>query len=433
MTSESSISFEPVFDVVVVGGGIVGCAIAYHLALRRARVIVLEQANIAAQQSSRAWGFIRQQGRHSAEMPLAAKACRMWEHLEDELDADLEYIRSGILLTAETPEDEERLNTALKAARASGIKSDLIGSREISKLFPGERQEWVCGLFTPGDGHAEPVKASLAFAAAAKRLGVVFKENSPVMRLQRSASGNVSVVTADGVVRANQVVVAAGVGSAELMRGVGVSIPVQPVRASVAQTNPSNKRLSVPVWSPRVAFRPKRDGSFYVSNGYRGVDAEHDIGLHSFGHFGKFIPTFIANRGVIQLRFGREALHTLRHQLRSRRLSIPNEDPEINQKLVGRNLEEFYKVFPELRTLGTRRTWAGRIDATPDLIPIMSRCGFENLILVAGFNGHGFALAPAVGQVISGLILDGIAPLDLDAFRLSRFSEGRLDRQSGAM
>src|SRR4029450_9433772 len=263
MTSESSISFEPVFDVVVVGGGIVGCAIAYHLALRRARVIVLEQANIAAQQSSRAWGFIRQQGRHSAEMPLAAKACRMWEHLEDELDADLEYIRSGILLTAETPEDEERLNTALKAARASGIKSDLIGSREISKLFPGERQEWVCGLFTPGDGHAEPVKAALAFAAAAKRLGVVFQGSSPEMRLQRSASGNVSVVTADGVVRANQVVVAAGVGSAELMRGVGVSIPVQPVRASVAQTNPSNKRLSVPVWSPRVAFRPKRDGSFY--------------------------------------------------------------------------------------------------------------------------------------------------------------------------
>jgi glycine/D-amino acid oxidase-like deaminating enzyme len=136
---------------------------------------------------------------------------------------------------------------------------------------------------------------------------------------------------------------------------------------------------------------------------------------------------------VIQIRFGREALLTLRHQLRSRRLSIPNEDPEINQKLVGRNLEEFYKVFPELRTLGTRRTWAGRIDATPDLIPIMSPCGFENLILVAGFNGHGFALAPAVGQVISSLILDGIAPLDLDAFRLSRFSEGRLDRQSGAM
>lgn len=63
----------------------------------------------------------------------------------------------------------------------------------------------------------------------------------------------------------------------------------------------------------------------------------------------------------------------------------------------------------------------------------MSPCGFKNLTLVAGFNGHGFALAPAVGQVISGLILDGIAPLDLDAFRLSRFSEGRLDRQSGAM
>jgi glycine/D-amino acid oxidase-like deaminating enzyme len=433
MNSGSPRSSESNFDVVVIGGGIVGCAIAYHLALRRARVIVIEQAGIAAQQSSRAWGFIRQQGRHSAEMPLAARACEMWVNLEEELDADLEYVRSGILLAAEGPADETRLKAAMEAAHASGIRSDLVDAREISKLLPNAHHDWTLGLFTPGDGHAEPVKACVAFAVAAKRLGVVFKEHTLVRRLQRSASGVVSVVTADGVFQAKEIVVAAGVGSAELMRTVGISIPVQPVRASVAQTNRSNVKLTVPVWSPGVAFRPKRDGSFYVSNGYRGIDAEYDIGLHSFKHLGRFIPTFLANRAVMQISLGRESFHTIRHQLLSGSLSIPNDDPEINQKLVAQNLRAFFRVFPELEGLGAQRTWAGRIDATPDLVPIMSRCGLGNVLLVAGFNGHGFALAPAVGEIISELVLDGRSSLDINAFRLSRFSEGPLDRQSGAM
>lgn len=428
-----SLSSERIYDVAIVGGGIIGCAIAYNLALRHARVIVLEQARIAAQQSSRAWGFIRQQGRHTSEIPLAARACEIWQTLEQELDADLEYRRSGILLAAENEQDEVRLRAGLQAARESGIQSELIDADEISRLLPGARHNWRSGLLTRGDGHAEPAKACVAFAEAARRLGVTLMEGVRVNALRRVGTNGLSIRTEIGDLSARHVVVAAGVGSAELMAQAGISIPVQPVRASVAQTMPSELKLALPVWSPSVAFRPKQDRSFYVSNGYRGVDAEYDLGLHSFRHFTKFLPVFLANRGVINVSLGRETLRNLRHQLRHHHLSIPNEEPLVNGRLTSRNLHEFFKLFPQLRDGGIKRTWAGRIDATPDLIPIISRCELEDLYLVTGFNGHGFALAPAVGQAVCELILDGRSLLGIEAFRLSRFGEGFLDRQFNAM
>jgi glycine/D-amino acid oxidase-like deaminating enzyme len=108
-------------------------------------------------------------------------------------------------------------------------------------------------------------------------------------------------------------------------------------------------------------------------------------------------------------------------------LTIPTNEPLVNTKLVRE------RVFPELRNIGVQRTWAGRIDATPDLIPIIDRAKCDNFYLAAGFNGHGFALAPAVGKLMSELIIEGRASLDISCFRLSRFSEGSLDRQKGAM
>jgi len=121
----------------------------------------------------------------------------------------------------------------------------------------------------------------------------------------------------------------------------------------------------------------------------------------------------------------------LRHQLTTGSPAIPTNDPVVNTKLARQNPEQFYQVFPRLRNLGLQPTWAGRIDATPDLIPIIDQVKYKNFYLGAGFNGHGFALAPIVGRLMSELAIDGRASLDLNSFRLSRFSEGNLDRQKG--
>jgi glycine/D-amino acid oxidase-like deaminating enzyme len=396
-------------------------------------VCVIERLSLSAQQSSRAWGFIRQQGRHSAEIPLAAEASRLWASLEQELQADVEFVRSGILVTAETEDDEERLSDAHEIARANGVKSELVGPSEIGKLVPSAMRKWSFGLYTPEDGHAEPIKTTLAFADAAKRLGVCIHEGVSALGTEISNGKVIGVSTDRGAYRAQVVVCATGVGSCELLRGMNISAPIQSVRAPVAHTHSVGVTSLVPVWSPHVSFRPKRDGSFYVANGYRGIDAEYDVGFHSFTDFFSFLPTFMANWRVINLRFGYEAINVLRHQLTTGSLTIPTNDPVVNTKLVRENLEQFYQVFPEFRNLGLQRTWAGRIDATPDLIPIIDQIKYDNFYLVAGFNGHGFALAPVVGKLISELVIDGRTFLDLNSFRLSRFSEGKLDRQKRSM
>jgi glycine/D-amino acid oxidase-like deaminating enzyme len=182
-----------------------------------------------------------------------------------------------------------------------------------------------------------------------------------------------------------------------------------------------------------VAFRPKRDGRFYVGNGYREIDAEYDIALHSIRDATAFLPTFIENREAIRLRFGRESLRILAHQVMERHGRVPDDEPPVNERLVRRNLELFYEIFPAYRALGIQRSWAGRIDATPDLIPVLGSAGPEGLFIAAGFNGHGFALSPIVGRLLAELVVDGRPSLDISGFRLARFKDGSLRREKGAL
>lgn len=206
------------------------------------------------------------------------------------------------------------------------------------------------------------------------------------------------------------------------MRRLGLNIPIQPVRAPVSQTGPTSYSGTTPVWSPHVAFRPKRDGSFYIGNGYREIDAEYDLGFHTYRDLKAFWPTFVRNWRMVRPRFGREALHILAGQIRGRHVDLPDAEPKLSRRIVTRNLANFRAALPTLQAIEEQRSWAGRIDATPDLIPILDRVGPDGLFLVAGFNGHGFALSPVIGLLIAEWILHGRTHLDLGAFSLSRFA-----------
>jgi glycine/D-amino acid oxidase-like deaminating enzyme len=422
-------------DVVIVGAGIVGCATAYHLARRGASVIVLERGEIAAEQSSRAWGFVRQQGRHPAEVPIAAAALALWPDLERELEADVEFVRGGILVPAESEADEARLVAASRVAREHGVDSRMVSAAEIAKLVPGAALGWRAGLHTPGDGHAEPAKATRAVAAAARRLGARFVERTPVTGFEVAGGRVTGVLASDAVHGAATFVCAAGIGTADLCRTLGVSLPIQVVRASVAETRPTTIGFTIAVWSPRVAFRPRRGGTFYVSNGYRGIDAEHDLTLESLRHLRHFLPTLRVNRDVVKPHLGAEFLADLTRRVRPAARFRPWAEPRIARTLVRHHERCFYEVFPHLAGLGLARSWAGRIDATPDLIPIVGTPpgAPANLLVVAGFNGHGFALAPVFGKLLAECVLDGAPSLDLHRFRPSRFAEGDARPEANAL
>jgi glycine/D-amino acid oxidase-like deaminating enzyme len=422
-------------DVVIVGAGIVGCATAYHLARRGASVHVIERGRVAGEQSSRAWGFLRQQGRHPAEVPLAAAALELWPNLERELGADLEFVRGGILVPAESDADEARLAAAERVAREHGLRSKMVTAAEIRTLVPGVALGWRSGLYTAEDGHAEPLKTTEAYAAAARRRGATIEERTTAVGLEAQGGHALGVLTADTVYRGNSVVCAAGVGTADLCRTIGVDLPISAVRASVAQTRVAAPITRTAVWAPRVAFRPKKDGSYYVSNGYRGVDAEHDLTLDSLRHLREFIPTFLVNRDVVKLRVGSEFLADLTHRFSRRGRFTSLREPKVSRTLVRYHEQCFYEVFPHLAGLGIARAWAGRIDATPDLIPILGTPpgAPRNFIVAAGLNGHGFALAPILGKLLAEQILDGKASLDLHRFRPSRFAEGDARPESNAL
>src|SRR2546426_123757 len=225
-------------DVVVVGAGIVGCATAYFLARRGARVVVLERGPAPGEQSRKNWGFVRQQGRDPLEMPLVMEANRLWRGLQRELGADIEWVQGGNLALAADDTRMARLGTWLPVAREFGLETRLLRARELDAVVPGLAGGWVGGMHTPGDGHADPEKTTDAFARAALAHGASLHLECAVQGVSTRAGAVSGVVTEHGEIRTPTVVCAAGAWSARLARTLGLDLPQRWVRGTVARGAP---------------------------------------------------------------------------------------------------------------------------------------------------------------------------------------------------
>jgi glycine/D-amino acid oxidase-like deaminating enzyme len=412
-------------DVIIIGGGIVGCATAYYLAKRGTSVVVLERGGIADEQSSRAWGFVRQQGRHDSEVPMAAEASRIWLELAGELQADLEYVRRGILVIAETREDNARIEDGARVAARHGLNTRLLTAAELRDMLPELQGPWRSAIYTEGDGHAEPRKVTEAFARAAQRRGAVFLSGTAALGIEVT-NGRVSgVVTRARTIRAGAVLCAAGIGTPAILGSLGISLPLQIIRTFVGETNETKAFTAMAGWGPYVSFRPTQRRTFSIGTGYRDTGTEYDITPSSFRHMKYFLPTYRENWRYVRPRLGREFLTDLTQTFRGKIAETPAPEPAVSQARIDFVERHFYQLFPHLSGLGLKRKWAGRIDMTPDLLPIMDRFDTPaGLYIGAGFSGHGFALGPVTGRLLSELIADGRPSLNLRPFRSSRFREG---------
>jgi len=387
-------------DVVVVGAGIVGCATAYFLARRGARVVVVERGPVPGEQSRKNWGFVRQQGRDPVEMPLVMEAHRLWRDLPRELGADIEWIQGGNLALAADDRRMARFEAWLPVAREFGLPTRLLRARDLGAVVPGLAGDWVGGMHTPGDGHADPEKTTDAFARAAEH----------------------------GEIRTPTVVCAAGAWSARLARTLGLDLPQRWVRGTVARTTPAPAVSACAVWAPGVAFRQRRDGSFTIA---AGGALDHDVTLDSLRQLRFFLPNFWKNKALFRFHVGRPLLASLAAALpgsAARRRPLVWDrglEPPPNPAKVRRSLAELQRLLPSLPPLGIARRWAGYIDAAPDLVPVLGEVPrLGGFVLATGFSGHGFAMGPVAGRLVSEVILDGKPSLDLSAFRFSRFAEG---------
>ncbi|HXG39717.1 MAG TPA: FAD-binding oxidoreductase [Candidatus Limnocylindrales bacterium] len=415
-------------DVVVIGGGIVGAATAWYLASRGVSVTLLEKGWIAGEQSGRNWGWVRQQNRDLDELRLMIEGIRIWERLESELGADIEWVQGGNLALARDPARIRFFEEWHAAAGRLGVDSRLLSPSEIREMLPGLAGDWLGAIYTPTDGHAEPALATRALARAARRRGATIVEGCAVDRIVLSGRRVVGVETERGRIRADHVVCAAGVWTARLLRSLGVELPVRIVRSTAASTEPVEPITEAGVgYHPVVSFRQRRDGTLYVA---AGGWSDYDITLESFRHLRYFVPNYLKNRRLIRIHVGRPLLADVARAVapwtadrqpwrRARVLSPPPSEEKVRTSVA-----EFRRMFPSI-PIRVRHAWAGYIDTTPDAIPVIDRLSAPaGLTVAAGFSGHGFAMGPIVGRVVAELIADGRPSLDLAAFRLGRFRDG---------
>ena len=416
----------PSFDVAIVGGGIAGCASAYYLAKRGLSVVLFEKGRIAGEQSGRNWGFVRQQGRDPVEIPMMMACIRMWQGLEAELQADIEWRQGGVLYLTEDEAGMAKYEAWLDQVKPYQLDSRALTSREAAELLPGMARSWAGGLLTPSDGQADPVKATTAFAHAAERLGAVIHNGSVVDGVETAGGKVTGLRTELGELRAKTVLLAAGVWSARLLRSLGIDLPQLRVRSTMLRTAAVPEKTALGVWSPQFGLRQRRDGSFNIGGGSL---VDHQIGIDSFRHLMAFRQAFRDSKIQTSLGLGRHFLDDLRvhldgahlgRQLRRDRVL----DPAPNPRTVADCLGAFRATFPEFRDIQMATAWAGIIDVMPDELPVLGPVpGIEGLVVATGFSGHGFGVGPIAGRLMAEVIAGGKASLDIGDFRFARFAE----------
>jgi len=414
----------------VIGGGVIGVCTALFLARLGKRVTLLEKGRIAAEQSSRNWGWIRQQGRDPDELPIMLEANRLWREFASETNVDIGLKTGGVTYLARTEKDLAGYANWLPHAQAHGIDSRLLGSSETADLIPGMSRSYVGALYTASDMRAEPWVAVPALAGIAARAGVTIVENCAVRVLDIAAGRVAGVISEQGRIAAPEVVLAGGAWSALFLRRHGVSLPQLSVRATVAATEPLPMVYPGGAADDDIAFRPRSDGGYCLAAGgfhelFVGPDAFRSLPKYlaqlradPFGT--RFLPG--APRGFPDAwgtprKWSADAISPFE------RMRVLNPAP--NKSKVAALTRDFGALFPELGPVRIRTAWAGMIDTMPDVVPVVDRvAALPGLTVGTGMSGHGFGIGPGMGKVLAALVTGAQVGHDLSRFRLSRFADG---------
>lgn len=366
-------------EVIIVGGGIIGCAAAYNLAKNGVSVLLLESSeNIGDGGSTRNGGGVRQSGRDPRELPLIMYAIQnIWPNLSDMLDTNVEYYQHGNLRLGSTPRNKEILEELTNRAAACGLDVRMISGEEAQRINPYLSEEVSCASWCPTDGHANPLMATMGYYKMARRLSVHVITGEKVVKLRKIKGAVRQVVTASGnVYEGDTIILAAGYESRFIASTVGIDVPMQPVLLETLVT----EAVAPMFWQ----MLGTADADFY------GHQTEHgsfvfglNSGLEPYAKPGKPLSSSIAAsaacRGIM-------------------------------------------RYFPSLSKIKVVRTWAGWMDSCADHVPVISRVEeVPGLILACGFTGHGFGIAPAVGLVLSQLAMEQPTAVDLSALRYDRF------------
>ncbi|MSP00870.1 MAG: FAD-binding oxidoreductase [Acetobacteraceae bacterium] len=421
--------------VVIVGGGIVGVCTAFFLAREGIPVVLCEKGEIAAEQSSRNWGWCRKMGRDPREMPLAIEAMRLWNDMNKLIEAESGFRRSGIVYLCRTQRDLARRARWLEqVGQPHQIDSRLLTRDQMAIVTPGLAGNWAGALSTPSDGRAEPAHAAPAIAEAARRHGAILLTQCAVRGIETEGGRISGVITEKGPIACEQVVLAGGVWSRLFCGNLGLRLPQLKVTSAVMRIDPVVGGPETSTGGPGFGLRKRLDGGYTVGNWSRNTA---DLVPDSARFSRDFLRMWWLHRKETRLGFGRA---WVRESLVPRRWKpdqvTPFEklrilDPVPSERILEQAKQRLIEAFPMMHRMRISDSWGGAVDVTPDGLPVISPVDtIPGFFIATGFTGHGFGISPGAGKLMAQLV-SGQAPMvDPTPFRYSRFAERPRSRPS---
>lgn len=377
-----------VSDVIIIGAGVIGSSIAFNLARRGVTsVAVLDKGAVASGATGKSSACVRQHYSTEATARMVRRSIEVFENFDDAVGGTASFVKTGYLMGV-AEHDHEALKRVVAMQQRVGIRTKLATPQEIKEVEPRVQvDDLVAGAFEPDSGYADPSDTTNSFMRRARELGVKLFQNTEVTGL-KTAGGRISeVLTTRGVFSAPAVINAAGVWSDRIGAMVGIDIPITVCRHQI-----------------RLIKRPESAAAIHPMF----YDFIHQFYSRPEGRDLTLIGTL--DPAEVEDRINPD--------------DYPNAvDFDQTADVVGALCER----FPAFEAGHLHSGYSGPFDVTPDWHPIMDEApGVDGFYLALGFSGHGFKLAPAVGEMMAELVLHGKqAESDINVFRYSRFAENR--------
>lgn len=369
-------------EIVIIGGGVIGASIAYNLADKGIKdIVVLEKNYISSGSTGSCGAGIRQQWGTEMNCLLAKKSMKIFENMNDILGTkkDIELKQGGYLLLAYSKEELNQFKENIKLQHRLDIPSKLLTVKQAKEIVPQLNTDGITGAaYCPTDGHANPFRVTDAYVEAAKRKGVKFYTYTKAEDIVTKNGKIQKVVTDKGDINTNMVVNAAGGFSKEVSKMAGIDIPTKSERHEILVTEQVNPILKPMVmsFSYNIYCQQTPDGSFIM--GYGDPDEPESHNINSSWQFLE----------------------------------------EMSKKVTN--------LLPFLKNLRVVRQWAGLYNITPDAQPILDESSkIDGFYMAVGFSGHGFMIAPMTGILMAEMITGEDLSLDIK-LDLERFEKGRL-------
>jgi sarcosine oxidase, subunit beta len=372
-------------DVVIIGGGVNGCSLAYQLAKKGLEVVVVEKRYLASGATGACGAGIRQQWSTKENALLAIQSVKIFEQLSSELGQDIEFRQGGYLIAVHDETEMKQAEKNVTMQRSLGLKVNILQPEDITKIVPildVKGMKAIGATFCPTDGHANPFLTTFAYADAARKHGAEIHTHTMVSGLKTAKKAIQGVVTDQGTIQTHIVVNAAGIDSKTIADMVKVKLPLTPLRKEIMATERLKPLFEAMVISFKdgIYFSQQREGQIVG-----GIPIPEEKGGY------KTMPTFA---------------------------------------FLTHMAQTLTRYAPVLKHVNMLRHWTGFYDVTPDARPLLGEVKeMKGFIQCSGFSGHGFMISPMVSKLLAEYIADQKTSEVLESLSLERFKGKHIEKE----